>query len=95
MTKAGKRILAGIAEARAVVRGEREPARTVSGGELVKRIRERENLTQAEFARMFQISIGAVRDWEQGRRTPDGPAQVLLRVIASDPQAVRRALENG
>jgi len=58
----------------------------------VKLVRRRLSLTQAEFARRFQVSLGTVRDWEQGRRQPDGPAQVLLWVIDREPEAVLRAL---
>lgn len=58
----------------------------------VKLVRHRLSLTQAEFARRFQVSLGTVRDWEQGRRQPDGPAQVLLWVIDREPEAVLRAL---
>ena len=48
--------------------------------------------SQAEFAAWFGISPGTLRNWEQGRRVPEGPARVLLRVIERDPEAVRRAL---
>lgn len=93
MSKAGERILAGIAEARAFARGVKTGARVVTPGELVKRLREREQLTQAQFAKMFAIPVGTVRDWEQGRREPDAPARTLLRVIEHNASAVRRALD--
>ena len=54
--------------------------------------RRRLGLSQAEFAAWFGISPGTLRNWEQGRRVPDGPARVLLRVIEREPDAVRRAL---
>jgi putative transcriptional regulator len=47
---------------------------------------------QTEFAAWFGISPGTLRNWEQDRRVPEGPARVLLRVIERDPEAVRRAL---
>jgi putative transcriptional regulator len=50
------------------------------------------NLTQEEFARQFQIALGTLRDWEQRARIPDSTAKAYLRVIAQDPDAVRRAL---
>ena len=40
----------------------------------------------------FQLSLRTLQEWEQQRRVPEGPAQVLLRVIERDPQAVERAL---
>ncbi|MGR5251979.1 helix-turn-helix domain-containing protein [Vibrio astriarenae] len=49
-------------------------------------------MTQAEFASTFGISLGTLRHWERGDRTPRGPALVLLNVLAKDPQAVIRAL---
>lgn len=49
-------------------------------------------LSQDNFARAFGVSPGTVRNWEQGRRQPDGPAKVLLRVIEKEPEAVLRAL---
>ena len=54
--------------------------------------RRRLGRSQAEFAARFGISPGTLRNWEQGRRVPEGPARVLLRVIERDPEAVRRAL---
>jgi putative transcriptional regulator len=49
-------------------------------------------LTQEEFAGRYHIPIGTLRDWEQGRSEPDQPACAYLRVIAHDPEGVRRAL---
>ena len=49
-------------------------------------------LSQTEFAAWFGLSPGTLRNWEQGRRVPEGPARVLLRVIERDPEAVRRAI---
>ena len=54
--------------------------------------RRRLGLSQTEFAAWFGISPGTLRNWEQGRRVPEGPARVLLRVIEHAPEAVRRAL---
>jgi putative transcriptional regulator len=59
----------------------------------VRALRERMNLTQQEFAARFGLPLGTVRDWEQGTHRPDRAAQVLLAVIAKDPDAVIRALE--
>jgi len=50
-------------------------------------------LLQEEFATIFGIPIGTLRDWEQGRAEPDQAAQSYLRVIARNPKAVRKALE--
>ena len=58
-----------------------------------KVIRRALRMTQEEFSRQFQIAIGTLRDWEQNRYEPDGAARAYLKVIARDPDAVRRALE--
>jgi len=60
----------------------------------VHALRKKLNLTQEEFARRFHLPLGTVRDWEQGAHRPDKAAQVLLAVIAKDPDAVARALES-
>lgn len=58
----------------------------------VRAIRENLKLSQEEFARRFGFSLGTLRGWEQGRRHPDAPARVLLRVIEVAPQTVEKAL---
>ena len=58
----------------------------------VKIIRRALGLTQEEFAEQFHIPLGTLRDWEQDRNSPDTAAESYLRVIARDPEAVRRAL---
>jgi len=60
----------------------------------VRALREKLKLTQEEFAARFHLPLGTVRDWEQGAHRPDKAAQVLLTVIAKDPDAVARALKS-
>jgi putative transcriptional regulator len=60
----------------------------------VRALRQKLKLTQEEFAARFHLPLGTVRDWEQGAHRPDKAAQVLLTVIAKDPEAVARALES-
>lgn len=60
----------------------------------VKEVRERLALSQVEFAEAFGVSVATVRNWEQGRRVPRGPARALLMVIEKEPEAVQRALSN-
>lgn len=59
----------------------------------VKEVRRRTGLTQSEFAARFAISLGTLRHWERGDRTPRGTALVLLNIIAKEPKTVLRALE--
>ena len=60
----------------------------------VKNIRAKIGMTQNEFASAFGISVSTLRHWERGDRTPNGPALVLLNVVAKEPQAVLNALSN-
>ena len=57
-----------------------------------KRIRERLQLTQEQFAERFEVPLGTLRDWERDARSPDSAARALLRVIEHDPDAVVQAL---
>ncbi len=58
----------------------------------VKEIREKSGKTQSEFAHMIGVSIGTLRNWEQGRRYPEGAALTLLKVVAADPDYVAKVL---
>jgi len=58
----------------------------------VRAVREQLDMSQERFAETFMVSVGTVRNWEQGRRVPEGPARVLLQVIRREPKAVLRAL---
>jgi putative transcriptional regulator len=58
----------------------------------VKTIRRAFKLSQEEFADQFHIPIETIRDWEEGRTEPDAAARAYLRVIASEPETVRKAL---
>lgn len=59
----------------------------------VRTLRRALSLTQEEFAARFHIPLGTLRDWEQGRSTPDQPTRAYLIVIANDPEHVRKSLE--
>jgi putative transcriptional regulator len=58
----------------------------------VKVLRQRLNMTQAEFAEAFHLPLTTLRDWEQRRSTPDAPARSLLLAIERDPEVMRRLL---
>ena len=58
------------------------------------KIRTKAGFSQAAFAREIGVSVATLRNWEQGRRVPDGPAQVLLALLDKDPMIVRRTLES-
>ena len=58
----------------------------------VSAVRQALGMSEGEFATAFGISISTLRRWERDRRAPHGPARALLRVMAREPAAVRRAL---
>ena len=57
-----------------------------------RQVRLGAGLTQEAFAARIGVPVATVRNWEQGKRLPRGPARALLRVMAREPEAVRRAL---
>lgn len=58
----------------------------------VKTTRANLDMSQTEFASAFGISVNTLRHWERGDRKPQGPALVLLNIVAKEPQAVLNAL---
>jgi len=89
--KAFEALLAGTREAREILAKKRNPSRTFyvdepNAGE----IRARYQLTQNEFAKMLNISVATLRNWEQGRRRPEGPARVLLNVANAHPEVLMK-----
>lgn len=92
MSKLGQDLIESANEALAIARGEAAPARTFFEGVDVAAIRKRLGLSQHKFAQRFKLSPGSVRDWEQGRRHPEGSAIALLKVIDYAPEIVERAL---
>lgn len=63
-------------------------------GEDVAALRRFVGLTQARFAEAIGISVHTLRNWEQGRRQPEGPAIALLRIAARHPKIIRENLES-
>ena len=63
-------------------------------GDDIAALRRFVGLTQIEFARAIGISVHTLRNWEQGRRNPEGPAIALLRIAARHPRIIRENLES-
>jgi putative transcriptional regulator len=63
-------------------------------GEDISALRRFVGLTQTRFAAAMGISVHTLRNWEQGRRQPDGPALALLRIAARHPRIIRENLES-
>ena len=82
-------LLESVREGGAILRGEKSPSRAFGMEKPdVGQIRANYRLSQNEFATLLGISLGTLQNWEQGRRTPQGPARVLLQVAAKHPDAV-------
>lgn len=85
-------LVESVKEAGAYLRGERAPARVSFVGEPDPRaIRECLGLTQEAFAAALCISVKTLRNWEQGRREPSGPAMRLLQIAAKHPEVILEA----
>jgi len=93
MSKAFTEISEGLKDAAKHAKGEKSGVVEHAHEALnVKAIREKMGMSQQSFCATFGISIGTLRHWEQGLRTPRGAARVLLKVVEQNPQAVIRAI---
>jgi len=91
----GQEIIASMKEAIAWSRGEDVAVRLTQVQVPmidVRAMRRKLKLSQTQFASRFGFAPASVRNWEQGRTRPDGPARVLLAVISKHPEAVEDAL---
>lgn len=94
MSKAGKRIIASAKEARAFARGETTKGFRVHVPERidVRAVRKKTGLSQEQFALRIGVPVGTLRNWEQRRRVPEGPARVLLAMLNRWPTVVEETL---
>lgn len=94
VTNIADELLASMQQAVDIVAGRSEPGRvwTPPASVNVPEIRGRLKLSQRAFAERYGFSAAAVRDWEQGRRTPEKAARTLLMLIDREPDAVARVL---
>lgn len=82
-------LIESIKEAKEIMAGKKEPSRKFFIEEPdPKDIRAKMSLTQDQFAALMNISVHTLRNWEQGRRHPDGPAKVLLNVVNNHPEVL-------
>jgi putative transcriptional regulator len=92
----GQEIIQGLKEVKAWKRGElklKTSAIEKPKAADVPAIRRELGLSQPEFAGFMGVSLGTLRNWEQARREPQGPARALLLVASKQPAAVRAAFE--
>lgn len=82
-------LLASVKQGAEIMKGTMQPSRSFEFPETeVRALREQFGLSQDKFADLVGISVGTLRNWEQGRRKPEGPARVLLRVASCHPEAL-------
>ncbi len=88
-------LLESVQQGGAIKRGEIKASRTFDFNRPdVKFIRKQYGLSQQKFAALLGISVSTLRNWEQGRRFPEGPARVLLRVAAIHPEVILDAVHH-
>ena len=86
-------LVASVREGGAILRGKAKASRTFEfNPSNVRGVRASLQQSQQEFAQMIGVSVATLRNWEQGRRVPEGPARALLLVAARNPKAVADAL---
>ena len=87
-------LVKSVKQAGQIKKGQLKPSRTFEFRPLdIKEIRNKLNKSQNEFALMIGVSVSTLRNWEQGRRKPEGPARALLKVASQNPDTVSKALE--
>jgi putative transcriptional regulator len=84
-----KELLQSVKQGGAIMKGSAKPSRVFRFPESeVRKLRGNYGLSQDKFASLIGISVATLRNWEQGRRKPEGPARVLLMVAAKHPEAL-------
>ena len=87
-------LIESMKEAAKICKGEAKPSRVFRIEPVnVKSVREKSEKTQESFANMLGVSVHTLRNWEQGRRKPDGAAMTLLRIVDADPSYVEKILK--
>jgi Predicted transcriptional regulator len=88
-----ERLTKSMSQMNEIAEGSRQPSRVFHIDAMkIKEIRQASGLSQSKFAELISVSVDTLRNWEQGRRSPTGPAKALLRAIYNDPQHVISAL---
>lgn len=91
--RAFQQLLRGVKEIGKLQRGEPVEGLRVTIVEVeAKTVREMTKLSQGDFAELIGVPVSTLRNWEQNRTKPTGPARALLRAIANDPRKVLKAL---
>lgn len=90
-----ERLKESMTQLNEIIEGSRESFRETNVTAVkVKAIRTATGLSQSRFAKLISVNVDTLKNWEQGRREPTGPAKALLRAIERDPQHVIPALSS-
>ena len=87
-------LIQGVTEMKRHIRGAKVPGSittTVAAADTpqVKQIREAVKISQSQFAQLIGVSLRTMQNWEQQRTVPTGPARALLKIVASNPKALK------
>ncbi len=82
-------LVESIKQAGQIRRGRVAASRTFRYSPMdIKAIRKRLHVSQSQFAHLIGVSVDTLQNWEQGRREPEGPAKVLLKIASQKPEVV-------
>ena len=89
-----RELASSVKEVARIARGRSSPKSVyvVLAPSDIQAIRARVGMSQAVFARTFQLGLDTLKGWEQGKRSPDAAATNYLRIIAADPEYVQRLI---
>jgi putative transcriptional regulator len=90
--ESARRIMYTAEEVQAIRKGCAQEVKAARMAREVKAIRERLELSQAEFARLIQVNVRTLQNWEQGHRHPTGPAAALLKLVNKAPEVAMEVL---
>lgn len=87
-------LISSVKQAGAIKRGDRKPSRVFRvTADSIRALRAQTGMSQPKFATAIGVSVGTLRNWEQGAREPTGPAKVLLRSIQKNPEMMMELLQ--
>ncbi|MCX7736599.1 MAG: helix-turn-helix domain-containing protein [Candidatus Kapabacteria bacterium] len=84
-----EKLVESVREGAKILNNKKKPSRSFKiEPNRIRLIRIKHNLTQDKFAELLGISVGTLKNWEQGRRKPTGPASVLLSIAEKNPDVI-------
>ncbi len=90
-----EKLVTSVKQAGKIKQGKLSPSRKFEFTPYdIKKIRNKLNTSQSEFALLIGVSVSTIQNWEQGRRSPEGPARALLKIASVNPATVVDALHN-